>query len=1302
MLQIAKLKTPWYLCFRTMQYRDKELKRRNNVLGIVKSAECSNITLLPNTTKTIAGYVDKGLEYHTTCAILQPTFNSVLTDDLDISPSLVTYQGKGKGFVDVTISNCSTRTVTIPPKSIVCEVQPVTIEESTLFCIENSGKASEILDQVNIPSNIDSDSKIALENLLLKFKDVFAQGDTDIGHYQGVQHRIELNDETPFKQRFRRIPPSMYEEVREHLKQLAACGVIRPSHSPYSSAVVLARRKDGKLRMCIDYRQLNSKTIRDNYALPRIDEVLDSLAGAKYYSVIDMKSGYYQIEIAEEHKPRTAFTVGPLGFWEHNRLPFGLCNAPATYQRIMEECFGELHLKICFIYLDDLIVFSDSFEQHLERLELILERLRKCGLKLSGKKCSFLQRKVKYIGHIVSENGIETDPEKTEKIRNWPTPTNPEEIRQFLGFAGYYRRFCKNFSQIAKPLSSLMPKVQKKAKGKKPLKTQEKTEWKWGPEQNQAFETLKEMLTSPPVLAYPNYNDKFEIHIDASQKGLGAVLYQKQNGLDRVISYASRGLSKAEQHYPAHKLEFLGLKWAVCDKFCDYLHSGKFSVITDNNPLTYVLTSAKLDACGHRWLAALANFDFDISYRPGRKNCDADSLSRYPGLNSEGETTIDSDSIQAMCKGINVQPYVETLSMSESIVTDEDIVGQDMFQYSQSEIRKAQRDDSFLKFWIDAVMSRTKPKLDTLPDSSKHIAMHRSFDKLKIQRGVLYREVVINEEKRLQLVIPSKFISQVLTGLHDDVGHPGRDRTVSLLRDRFYWPCMPSDVDDWIKKCGRCVRFKTTVTHKAPLVNIQTSEPLELVCLDFLTLDMAKNGTQYVLVITDHFTRYAQAIPTRNMTAKTTAEAFLNHFVKHYGLPKRIHSDMGANFESKLVKEVLAITNISKSRTTPYHPMGNGMCERFNRTLIDMLGTLETEKKASWTSHITALVHAYNSTRHDSTGQSPFYLMFGREPRLPIDITFGLNRETENKSVSKYAKDLRERLKSAYEKAQVSIQKSQEKQKQNYDKRVRGANIQPGDHVLVKLVAFDGRHKLTDKWSEDVYVVTRQPNEGIPVYEVEPENKPGKKRVLHRNLLLPIGTLHEADVGAPVEKPKPAPRKRNTVKITEDQVDNTNVDDSDDDEYVPARRSVGITSGFGQEPYLPPQQPDDDLGSAVEYQETVHSEDAHSLDLDENVSVTGPDINQDDGTVDIPLVQDNSEGNASEGTNVPPVVPRRSSRPTKKPQWMNSNEYVLSQTVQPDSWERKVLFLMSLTNENSFSAMNEKICDAILHVVINK
>ena len=272
--------------------------------------------------------------------------------------------------------------------------------------------------------------------MLSDFDTLFSKGDTDIGYCPFVEHRIELDDERPFKQRYRRIPPSMPDEVRDHIEQQLSAGIIR-SHSPFSSNVVLVRKKNGQLRICIDYRHLNSRTKKDNYALPRIDEILDSLVGNTWFSVLDMKSGYYQIPIAEEHKERTAFTVGPLGFFEHNRMAMGLVNAPATYQQLMEECLGDLLHHTCFIYLDDAIVFSgESFDEHLDRLRMVFRRLKDSGIKLSPGKCSLFKRRVKYVGHIVSANGIEADDDKIQKVKDWPTTTKPEEVRRFLGVCG--------------------------------------------------------------------------------------------------------------------------------------------------------------------------------------------------------------------------------------------------------------------------------------------------------------------------------------------------------------------------------------------------------------------------------------------------------------------------------------------------------------------------------------------------------------------------------------------------------------------------------------------------------------------------------------------------------------------------------------------------------------------------------------------------------------------------------------------------------------------------------------------------
>nr|ATA66769.1 Pol, env [Haliotis discus hannai] len=965
----------------------------------------------------------------------------------------------------------------------------------------------------------------------------------------------------------------MYEEVRTHLQELLSAGVIRPSHSPWASNVVLARRKDGRLRMCIDFRQLNNRTIKDSYALPRIEELLDCLGGMKYFSVLDMKSGYHQVELEEAHKQRTAFTVGPLGFFEYNRMPFGLSNAPATYQRLMEQCLEGLHLKICLIYLDDLIIFSRTYEEHVERLELVFRRLEQCGLKLAPKKCKFFKRKVRYVGYIVSEDGIEADPEKVEKIKDWPTPTTPEDVRRFLGFAGYYRKFVKDFSKIARPLSELMPKTG----SKKSRQQTKKVDWNWGPVQEDAFKTLKTRLTTPPVLGYADYSKPFELHTDASTQGLGAVLYQRQEDHLRVIAYASRSLTPSERNYSAHKLEFLCLKWSVSEKFHDYLYGHHFEVVTDNNPLTYVLTTARLDATGHRWLAALASYNFSIRYRPGSANTDADTLSRLPGWNgSKQMKQIPTDSVNAICGAIHTTSLVESLCLSASIVGDEEET-EDRCDMNARDWRKYQAKDSALVEIIQHLTNRTRPDRSRFIGDKEMIALLKNFNHFRLKRGVLYRVISVDGAEQEQLVLPSRCRAAALHSLHDNIGHPGRDRTISLLRDRFYWPGMTKDVELHLQKCARCLRRKTATTSRAPLVNIQTSQPLELVCMDYLSLEPSKGGQQHVLVITDHFTRYAQAYPTKNMTAKTTAEAFFNNFVVHYGLPRRIHSDQGANFVGKLMSELCQMLKIDKSRTTPYHPMGNGMCERFNRTLCNMLGTLDPDSKKNWKAHVGPLVHAYNCTRHETTSLSPFFLMFGRPPRLPVDLAFGLDIDPGTfRSRLDYTRSLKERLKHAYDIASSSARKAQSKQKTYYDHRARAATVEPGDRVLVKVVAFDGRHKLADKWEEDVYVVLDQPTPSIPVYVVGKENGEGKKKTLHRNLLLPVGSLPLQEIPVPkhrkpritspepesaTEKPTPVPKPRKqrktSPKLEPDPV--TSDEDENGDESViyeyPSRRT---------------------------------------------------------------------------------------------------------------------------------------------------
>ena len=388
--------------------------------------------------------------------------------------------------------------------------------------------------------------------------------DLDLRKCNILKHNIKIIDPQPFKEMYRRIPSHLYEEVKAHLQEMVEVGAIRRSFSSWASAVVLVREKDGELRFCIDLRKLNNRTIKDGYSLPRIEDTLDCLHGAVWFSTLDLKSGYWQVELEEEAKPLTAFTVGPLGFWECEHMPFGLTNAPVTFQRLMESCLSELHLNWCIIYLDDIIVFSRTPEEHLHRLKSVFNKLEAAGLKLKPSTCDLFKQQINYLGHVVSQEGVSTDPEKIK-------------VRSFLGFVSYYRRFIPNFSKVATPINKLLQNVEGKPSQKKKFKVC------WGPEQQEAFETLQRLCTESPILAYADFKAPIVLHTDASGDGLGVVLYQVHDGWKRVIAYASRSLSKSERNYPVHKLEFLTLKWAIADKFHECLYGSEFQVYTENN-----------------------------------------------------------------------------------------------------------------------------------------------------------------------------------------------------------------------------------------------------------------------------------------------------------------------------------------------------------------------------------------------------------------------------------------------------------------------------------------------------------------------------------------------------------------------------------------------------------------------------------------------------------------------------------------------------------------------------------------------
>lgn len=549
---------------------------------------------------------------------------------------------------------------------------------------------------------------------------------------------------------------------------------------------------------------------------------------------------------------------------------------------------------------------------------------------------------------------------------------------------------------------------------------------------------------------------------------VGAALYQVQSGQPRVIAFASRGLSKSEKKYPAHKLEFLALKWAVTEKFSDYLYGTDFTVVTDSNPLTYLLTSAKLEATGYRWLSSLSTFSFRLQYRAGKRNVDADALSRRShgppedDLASQKESericqfalyhlsdadTVPQEVVQAICDRHMVTSVMDvddgspipSLTLVESL-SHQPMAIPNCFQeekvdgfpfipsISEEELKQKQRADPAINQVIVQLETGTTPPPCVRAELPELPLLLRELNRLELRNGVLYRRRQDGPNIIAQLVLPEELRALALQSLHNDMGYVGVDRTVDLVRARFYWPKMYTAIETFIKTCKRCVRRKSLPERAAPLVNIKTCRPLELVCIDFLSLEPDRSNTKDVLVLTDHFTKYALAIPTPNQRARTVAKCLWDNFIVHYGFPERLLSDQGPDFESHTIRELCELAGIKKVHTTPYHPRGNPV-ERFNRTLLQMLGTLNQPEKLHWKDFVKPLVHVYNCTKNETTGFSPYELMFGRQPRLPIDLAFGLPTNANHPSHSQYVSDLKSRLEQSYKIATSTAQKNADRNK---------------------------------------------------------------------------------------------------------------------------------------------------------------------------------------------------------------------------------------------------------------------------------
>ena len=939
--------------------------------------------------------------------------------------------------------------------------------------------------------DLTADQTTAVAALLASFADVFSSTKGDIGRTGAVKHSIDTGDASPIRQRARRLPIHLRANAENEVQKMLSCGVIEPSSSPWAPPVVLVKKKDGSTRFCVNYRKLNQVT--GSYPLPRIDDSLDALAGAKWFSTLDLSSGYWQVEMADSDKEKTAFTTGT-GLYQFTVMPFGLCNAPATFERLMEQVLAGMSWEVLLIYLDDVIIHAKSFQDQLERLRAVLTRLRAAGLKLSPRKCQLFQRRVNFLGHIVSSDGVSTDPAKIAAVRDWPSPVSATQVRAFLGLCSYYRRFVRGFADVAKPLYKL---------------TEKGSQFVWTEACESAFKLLKAKLTSAPVLAYPTNEVPFILDTDASNQGIGAVLSQVHQGQEEVVAYYSRSLTKEERNYCVTRKELLAVVAAV-RHFHHYLYGRRFLVRSDHGALQWLLNFRNPEGQTARWLEELAMYDFDIQHRQGARHGNADALSRRPCSDCRKCERAEGNELRAapaepQCAAVNTRSRVDTSPAPKGEQPEQWLVGM-----RTAELRKAQLADDQIGIvvqWKEAEEGR--PEWPSVVSYSPTVKSYcAQWDWLSLREGVLYRrwESVSGDKEHWQLIVPQSLKDDVLRQVHDSptAAHLGKKKTLGRLRERFFWSGCDRDVRRWCRECDLCASRKgPSKRPRAPMKAYNVGAPLERIAIDVTgPLPSTDSGNKYVLVVADYFTKWTEAYAIPNQEAETVAKKLVEEFVARYGVPREIHSDQGRNFESDLFREVCRLLDLDKTTTTPLRPQSDGMVERFNRTLKSMLSLFVSENQRDWDRHLPLLLMAYRSAVHETTGCTPSEMMFGRELRLPVDLLYG--RPEADGSFSDpvgYADRLRDQLATVHQYARDHLKLESERQKMGYDHRLCSRIFSPGDAVWFynprRRVGFSPC--LQRPW-EGPYLITKRISD--VVYRIQ-KTSTSKPKVVHHDRLRP-------------------------------------------------------------------------------------------------------------------------------------------------------------------------------------------------------
>lgn len=895
---------------------------------------------------------------------------------------------------------------------------PVTPLFESEICDPNKIKNPNFSIEDNIRINhLNEEEKHKIVQLCNKYSDIFHQENIPLSSSNTVQHHIRTSTEQPIYVRPYRHPHAMREEITNQIQKLLSNNIIRPSISPYCSPVWLVPKKadaSGKIkhRMVIDYRRLNEQTIEDKYPIPRIDEILDSLGKCTYYTTLDLSQGFHQIEMHPDSIEKTAFSVNN-GHYEYLRMPFGLKNAPSTFQRAMDSILKEFINKFCLVYMDDIIVFSKSLHDHLIHLRQIFQKLREHNLKVQLDKTEFLQKEVPFLGHIITPQGVRPNPNKISAIQKFPLPTTPKAIKSFLGLIGFYRRFIKNFAKIVSPLTRCL---------KKDAKIDPTN-----PEFITAFQHCKELLCNAPILAYPDFTKNFTLTTDASNVAVGGVLSQQ----NKPIAFYSRTLNTAEKDYATIEKELLAIIECV-KHFRPYLYGRHFHIETDHKPLSWLYNFKGNNTRLMRWKLKLEEYNFSVGYKKGKDNVVADALSRVEIQNNETNNEInDNDSVIV---NVNEIPEISQDDIDQilgaetprSVNLDNEADDTDLETVHSGQQDTGLRGPVFTERPVNTFSNRIIIKLsDTIKrritrpfNKNTHLVTLNKENFNETLKEILTEIIspnrvfgifLINPELKEPLcnIITNTFnesvkiyisntycrdvtepISQkeIVEEYHDKT-HTGITETYNQLKQKYYWPCMQGTITTLINKCEVCLRSKYernpyNLKFDGPLM---AKRPFDIIHIDTFSFQKHK-----FLTIYDLFSKYAQAyhLPDKNAIAILNC---LRNYITHHNIPGKIVADEGTEFKNKTVIEFCKLYKIDLHFTTVNNPSSNSPVERFHSTLTERIRTLLIKNPNETPPElVTGALIIYNQSIHTSTGFSPFHLLYGpydRNIEYDLDMT---------------------------------------------------------------------------------------------------------------------------------------------------------------------------------------------------------------------------------------------------------------------------------------------------------------------------